>query len=408
MRSPGFATVAGRRDTACFSLGNVRPCFRVGAIGENEKRRYEQVGTTAAPGGERMALELKDVVKRVGAETHIHETSLKLGDDGFNILLGTTLAGKTTLMQLMAGLERPTSGEIRLNGKDVTGVSVQKRNVSMVHQQFINYPNFSVFENIASPLRVARAPRAEIDRRVGEVAEMLRLSPMLDRRPSELSGGQQQRTALARALIKDSDVVLLDEPLANLDYKLREELRDELPRLFRDRGCTVVYATSEPTEALLLGGFTATMHEGRVTQFGETSRVYREPRDLLSAQVFSDPPINSAAVVKRDGRFVLGDGVSWPAAAPWEGLPDGPYVMAIRPHHVTPSEQGGNAVRVEGRVLVTELSGSESVVHFELGDRTWISQSHGIHAFQVGETASFHVDTGQCLYFGEEDRRLAA
>jgi glycerol transport system ATP-binding protein len=408
VRSPDLATVAGRRDTACFSLVNVRPCFRVGAIGENEKRRYGQVGTAAAPGGERMALELKDVVKRVGAETHIHETSLKLGDDGFNILLGTTLAGKTSLMQLMAGLERPTSGEIWLNGVNVTGVSVQKRNVSMVHQQFINYPNFSVFENIASPLRVARAPRAEIDRRVGEVAEMLRLTPMLDRRPSELSGGQQQRTALARALIKDSDVVLLDEPLANLDYKLREELRDELPRLFRDRGCTVVYATSEPTEALLLGGFTATMHEGRVTQFGETSKVYREPRDLLSAQVFSDPPINTAAVVKRDGRFVLGDGASWPAAAPWEGLPDGPYVMAIRPHHVTPFEQGGNTVRVEGRVLVTELSGSESVVHFELGDRTWISQSHGIHAFHVGETASFHVDTGQCLYFGDENQRIAA
>jgi glycerol transport system ATP-binding protein len=150
------------------------------------------------------------------------------------------------------------------------------------------------------------------------------------------------------------------------------------------------------------------MHEGRVTQFGETSKVYREPRDLLSAQVFSDPPINTAAVVKRDGRFVLGDGASWPAAAPWEGLPDGPYVMAIRPHHVTPFEQGGNTVRVEGRVLVTELSGSESVVHFELGDRTWISQSHGIHAFHVGETASFHVDTGQCLYFGDENQRIAA
>ncbi len=355
-----------------------------------------------------MTLELRHVSKRVGAEMYIYESSLEFREDGFNILLGTTLAGKTSLMQLMAGLERPTSGEIWFGGKNVTGVSVQKRNVSMVHQQFINYPNFSVFENIASPLRVARLARAEIDRRVGEVSEMLRLTPMLDRRPSELSGGQQQRTALARALAKDSDLVLLDEPLANLDYKLREELRDELPRLFRDRGCTVVYATSEPTEALLLGGYTATMHEGRITQFGETATVYRQPADLLSAQVFSDPPINTATVTKQNGRFVLSEAVSWPVSGNQEALRDGRYAVAIRPHHVTPFAQEKNDVRIEGRVLVTELSGSESVVHFDLGGQTWISQSHGIHAFEVGASASFHVDTGQCMYFGDDNELLAA
>jgi glycerol transport system ATP-binding protein len=355
-----------------------------------------------------MILELRNVTKRVGAELHIFETSLEFREDGFNILLGTTLAGKTSMMQLMAGLERPTSGEILFDGKNMTGVSVQKRNVSMVHQQFINYPNLSVFENIASPLRVARLDRAEVDRRVGEVSDMLRLTPMLDRRPSELSGGQQQRTALARALAKDSDLVLLDEPLANLDYKLREEMRDELPKLFRDRGCTVIYATSEPTEALLLGGYTATMHEGRITQFGETATVYRQPADLLSARVFSDPPINTATVTKSNGRFALDQSVGWPAEGSREALQDGRYVVAIRPHHVTPFAQGKNGVQVEGRVLVTELSGSESVVHFDLGGQTWISQSHGIHAFKVGDSASFYVDIGQCMYFGEENELLAA
>lgn len=355
-----------------------------------------------------MTLELRNVVKRAGAETHIYETSLKFRDDGFNILLGTTLSGKTSLMQLMAGLERPTTGEIWFDGKNVTNVPVQKRNVSMVHQQFINYPNFSVFENIASPLKVARLPRAEIDRRVEQVADLLKLSPMLGRRPSELSGGQQQRTALARALVKDADVVLLDEPLANLDYKLREELRDELPKLFRDRGCTVVYATTEPTEALLLGGHTATLHEGRVTQFGETAKVYRQPTDLASAMVFSDPPINSAAVTKKGDRFVLNDQVSWQAEESQRGLSDGSYIVAIRPHHVTPVDHGANAVRVDGKVLVTELSGSESVVHFELGGGTWISQSHGIHAFNVGDHASFYVNTGRCMYFGQDYERLAA
>src|SRR3954451_13110772 len=230
-----------------------------------------------------MSLELKSVSKRVGADVHIHETDLVLAEGSFNILLGTTLSGKTTLMQLMAGLEPPTSGRVVFGGKDVTGVPVQKRNVAMVYQQFINYPNFSVYENIASPLRVAGVAKDEIARRVQKTADLLRLTPMLQRRPNELSGGQQQRTALARALVKDADLILLDEPLANLDYKLREELREELPKLFAGRNCIVVYATTEPVEALLFGGTTATLHEGRVTQFGPTASIYRKPSNLITA-----------------------------------------------------------------------------------------------------------------------------
>jgi glycerol transport system ATP-binding protein len=351
-----------------------------------------------------MTLVLKDVAKRVGAETHIYETSLELDSDGFNVLLGTTLSGKTTLMQLMAGLEKPTSGEVWFGGEDVTGVSVRKRNVSMVHQQFINYPNLSVYENIASPLRVARMDKQEIDRRVNQLAEMLKLAPMLKRRPNELSGGQQQRTALARALAKDADLVLLDEPLANLDFKLREELRDELPRLFKDRGCIVVYATTEPVEALLLGGKTATLHEGRVTQFGDTAKIYREPADLLSARVFSDPPINVAAIEKRGETFVLNDAISWTTQS---GLGDGRYTIGIRPHHVTPRPSGEDAVKIGGRVLVTELSGSESVVHFELEGETWVSQSHGVHPFEVGEHADFYMDVSRGLIFGENEELVA-
>jgi len=355
-----------------------------------------------------MTIELKTVVKRVGAEVYIHETSVAFESGGFNILLGTTLAGKTSLIQLMAGLERPTSGEIWLDGRNVTAVSVQKRNVSMVHQQFINYSNFSVFDNIASPLRVARLPRAEITRRVGKVAEILRLSGMLDRKPHELSGGQQQRIALARALVKDADLILLDEPLANLDYKLREELRDELPRLFKDRGCTVIYATTEPTEALLLGGHTATMHEGRITQFGPTAEVYRRPTGLRTARVFSDPPINTASVTKKGNRFTLNDRVGWDAQGAHAGLPDGHYIMGIRPHHVTPHGSGPGRVELEGTVLVTELSGSESVVHFDLDGQAWISQSHGIHPLKVGSVARFSMDIGKSKLFDLDDRLVAA
>jgi glycerol transport system ATP-binding protein len=351
-----------------------------------------------------MTLELRNVTKRVGSDTHIHETSLVLEPGTFNVLLGTTLAGKTTLMQLMAGLERPTAGSIHFDGRDVTGVPVQKRNVSMVYQQFINYPNFSVYDNIASPLRVAGLSSAEITARVGRAAELLRLTPMLKRKPNELSGGQQQRTAIARALVKDSDLILLDEPLANLDYKLREELRDELPRIFADRNCIVVYATTEPGEALLFGGNTATLHEGRVTQLGRTSDIYRRPRDLVTAKVFSDPPINVAEVTKHGDRIKLSGTVSLPAGAKARALADGRYTLGIRPHHISP-EPGG--APVEGRVLVTELSGSESVIHFDLDGRTWVSQSHGIHAFEVGSTARLHVDVEKALYFGPNQELVA-
>ena len=355
-----------------------------------------------------MAIELKEVVKQVGAETHIHPTTLALEEGVFNVLLGTTLSGKTTLMRLMAGLEKPTSGRVLFRGVDVTGVPVRKRNVSMVYQQFINYPSMSVFENIASPLRVAGRSRGEIERRVARVAELLGLTPMLGRRPAELSGGQQQRTALARALVKDSDLVLLDEPLANLDYKLREELREELPGILREKGATIVYATSEPHEALLLGGCTATLHEGRVTQLGPTLEVYRRPRDLASAQVFADPPLNTAAAVKRDGVFRLDGGdLRWPAAGPAAGLPDGRYTVGLRPYHITPSRVDGDALEVRARVLLAELSGSESIVHVEIGGRTWVSQSHGVHAVAVGVDEPMYVRTDRLFYFGDDGGRLA-
>ena len=234
----------------------------------------------------------------------------------------------------------------------------------------------------------------------GSVAELLQLAPLLDRRPAELSGGQQQRTALARALVKDADLVLLDEPLANLDYKLREGLRDELPRLFADRGCTVVYATAEPSEALLLGGHTATLHEGRITQFGPTGDVYRRPVDLTTAQVFSDPPINTAAVVKQGDRIGLSERRRLERRGRLRALPDGAYTRrAPAASRAAGAGAAGSGVDAEGKVLIAEISGSESVMHFELGGLTWVSQSHGVHAFEVGEMARFELDVGACLYF---------
>jgi len=351
-----------------------------------------------------MTLELKHVEKVLGQDVYIHPTDLVLEPGRFNILLGTTLAGKTTLMTLMAGLERPTSGQIWFNGRDVTRDAVQKRNVSMVYQQFINYPNFTVFENIASPLRVARIGEDEIRARVGQIAELLHISPMLERRPDELSGGQQQRCAMARAMVKDSDLILLDEPLANLDFKLREELREELPRLFTQRDRVVVYATTEPTEALLLGGWSAAMHEGRIVDFGPTERVYRHPRDLTTARVFSEPPMNLAKVQVADGYCTLSDGVGWQLT---NGLADGRYTIGLRPHHVLPQKNAPSDVEIKGQVVVAELSGSESIIHFNAYGTSWVSLSHGVHPFDPNQAVTLFADMNHCFYFDGSDKLVA-
>jgi len=355
-----------------------------------------------------MGIKLEQVTKRVGAEMHIYETDLVLEKGGFNVLLGTTLSGKTTLMRLMAGLEAPTSGQVWFDDRNVTGIPVRKREVAMVYQAFINYPSFSVFDNIASPLRVAGIPAHEIRSRVGDIAGLLKLTDMLDRLPAELSGGQQQRTALARALVKNAPLVLLDEPLANLDYKLREELRDELPKLFADTGATVVYATSEPQEALMLGGHTATMHEGRITQYGATAQIFRTPNTLRTARVFSDPPINTAIVTKQGDTFVLSETVKWPVAEKYSGMVDGSYTLGIYPHHITLGRVRDDSISVSGLVQVAEISGSESIVHVGVAGNSWVSESQGVHPFVVGDSTELYMQVGRCLYFGSDGELVAS
>ena len=349
-----------------------------------------------------MSLELKNVEKKVGIETHIYPTNIKLEKNTINVLLGSTLAGKTTLMQIMAGLDKPTSGEIWFNGENVTGKQVQKRNVSMVYQQFINYPSFTVYENIASPLKITGVDSGEIKERVGKVAELLKLSAMLDKKPDELSGGQQQRTALARALVKDSDLILLDEPLANLDFKLREELREELPKLFEDRECIVVYATTEPSDALMIGGNTATILEGKIIQYGKTLDVYNKPENLTSAKVFSDPPMNIAEISKSGDTCKLTDNsVEWKSNVK---IKDGNYKIGIRPHNITTYKEGSNTVEINGKVLISELSGSESLIHFTNGNLNWVSLSNGIQQKNIGENTKLFMNVDEFLYFDENNR----
>jgi glycerol transport system ATP-binding protein len=359
-------------------------------------------------------LELQSVTKVVDGETHIRDVSMALEQGTLNVLLGPTLSGKTSLMRLMAGLDRPSSGGILAGGADTAGVPVQKRNVAMVYQQFINYPTLTVYENIASPLRVARTDRATIDREVRRVAELLRLTPLLDRQPLELSGGQQQRTAIARAIVKKAGLVLLDEPLANLDYKLREELRAELPRIFSGSNAIFVYATTEPTEALLLGGNTATLHEGGVTQFGPTIEVFRQPRDLLTARTFSDPPLNTVEALKRGSGFDLAGGERVPVPPAFAGTPDGPCTLAFRAHHLSFRPAPPRTVVLPSTVEVTEITGSESYIHLRHGDSRWVMLTRGVHPLDPGARVEAHLDTRHIMVFDAtgaavaRDRSLAA
>ena len=349
-------------------------------------------------------LELRDISRTIRGVDHIAPTTLTLEKGTMNVLLGPTLAGKTSLMRLMAGLDAPTAGRILWDGSDVTGMRVQDRKVAMVYQQFINYPGLTVYDNIASPLRLMGKDRATIDRAVRDTAEMLKLTPMLDRKPLELSGGQQQRCALARALVKGAGLVLLDEPLANLDYKLREELRAEIPRIFEESGAIFVYATTEPEEALLLGGNTATLWEGRVTQFGPTPTVYRQPADATTARVFSNPPMNFVRCRKQGHRLTFGDHSQSLANAPadgvFAGLPDGDYTAGFRANHLHLNTHSGTAVEFRCTLGVSEITGSETFLHLSHGADRWVGLVHGVHDLQPGQEVSVWLDPAHVYLFG--------
>ncbi|MCB4769578.1 ABC transporter ATP-binding protein [Ancylobacter sp. Lp-2] len=350
-----------------------------------------------------MSLSLQDISLTVGGQHHLRDIALTLERGTVNVLLGPTRSGKTSLMRVMAGLDPTTTGRIIADGRDVTGQPVKKRSVAMVYQQFINYPALTVYENIASPLRVRGAPRAEIDRRVRAAAALLKLDNQLEKTPLKLSGGQQQRCAIARAVVRQADLVLLDEPLANLDYKLREELREELPRIFAETNAIFVYATTEPTEALMLGGNTACLAEGRLLQFGPAARVYRRPDSLEAAQTFSDPPMNIAEVTKRGRELVLPGGGAIAADGALAALGDGPYRLGVRAHHLELAPRPGS-LRVPGTVDVTEITGSESYIHVHAGPLRWVALVAGVHELEPGSPIAVHVDPARLFVFDPEGR----
>ncbi|WP_434457558.1 ABC transporter ATP-binding protein [Stutzerimonas urumqiensis] len=355
-----------------------------------------------------MSLTLEHVSRVVDHEVYIDDACLTFEPGSFNVLIGRTLSGKTSLMRLMAGLDKPTRGRLLMNGVDVTGVPVRKRNVSMVYQQFINYPTLTVFDNIASPLRQAGVAKGEIERKVRETAEMLHIEGFLGRYPLELSGGQQQRTAMARALVKDADLVLFDEPLVNLDYKLREELRQEMRELFKTRRTIAIYATTEPNEALALGGTATILHEGRVIQSGPTTEVYQRPQQVLAAELFSEPPINLIDGRIADGEVALEDDLHFALNADLAGLGEGAYRFGVRPSHIGLVPSNDDDLEVSGVVELAEISGSETFLHVRNGRFSLVLHLQGVHDYPVDSPIRVYIPTHKLFAFDAQGRLAQA
>ncbi len=351
-----------------------------------------------------MLLELAGIRKKVGAETWLYPLDLSLRESAVTILLGATRSGKTTLMRVMAGLDAPSAGRVLVDGQDVTGVPVRRRNVAMVYQQFINYPSMTVADNIASPLRL-RGQR-DVMARVQAVARTLHIQEFLDRLPAELSGGQQQRVALARALVKDAPLMLLDEPLVNLDYKLREDLREELGAMFAQGRSTVVYATTEPGEALLLGGHTAVLDRGELLQYGPTIEVFQRPASMRVARAFSDPPMNFMAA-HADASAIHVSGSADLRLPSGPDVPAGAVTLGLRAADLSLQESDGDC-RIPGQVQLAEISGSATYVHAQTPIGNLVAHLPGVRHHRLGDVITLHFSSRKAYLFGPDEKLLRA
>jgi glycerol transport system ATP-binding protein len=352
-----------------------------------------------------MGITVENISKSSQGHSVLNDVSFQVADGDFATLLGATGSGKTTLLRIIAGIERPDTGRILFDDIDVTKLAVQKREVAFVYQQFVNYPSLTIFENIASPLRIAKnsLSKSEINSKVEEAAELLGLSTVLNHRPEEISGGQQQRTAIARALVKGSRYIFLDEPLANLDYKLREELRGELKRIFRDRGGSVIYATPEPIDALSMATHIGYMQNGEILQYGPTRAVYEQPATAEVGAYFSYPSMNivTCTCSHREGLawIHVSDELqfSWPDKQ--ATIAEGTYSLGIRSHTIQATKTSENDIAFSSTVQLAEVVGSDTEIHLKHEDNSLIALIPSIVSHPLGEELQLHLDPTQCYLF---------
>jgi len=306
---------------------------------------------------------IENVTKTFGDTLAVDDVSLSIEDGEFVVLLGPSGCGKTTTLNMIAGLEKPTSGHIAIGGARVEHIPPDKRDIAMVFQSIALYPHMSVYQNIAFPLRMARVAKAETDRRVRDVADLLRIGELLERKPHQLSGGQRQRVALGRAVVRDPAVFLFDEPLSSLDAKLRVDMRVELKKLHERLGATFVYVTHDQVEAMTMADRVAVMDQGNLLQIGAPDDIYRRPANLMVAGFLGNPGMNFVGGrIESDGgeaRFA-GNGMSiaLPGALSAGAAPGRAVTLGIRPESVAVGA-GGDGAAVSGSVFATEPVGSD-------------------------------------------------
>ena len=340
----------------------------------------------------------------VADEPHLVDVSFQMERGGLYTILGRTLAGKTTLLKSIAGLLETDSGQITLDGGDFSSEPVWRRNVAMVYQQFINYPHLSVAANIAFPLKKQKLDRAEIQSRITAAMEQVGLQGFEDRKIQELSGGQQQRVALARSLAKRSEILLLDEPLVNLDYKLREQLRDELKSLisaeFNTRGI-VVYSTTDPREAMQFGGEVIVMDEGRVLQQGPAKDVFEHPATTRVAEITNDPGMNLWQAEREAEAFRISETLSVPVPKHLSDTAAGPCIIGFRAKDVVIDDAGSNF-----NVELSEISGSETILHLRQGESRMIARVEGVLDVALNDQIPIRFKTDQLYTFNADNSLL--
>ena len=331
---------------------------------------------------------LEAIRKSFGKTDVIHGVDIDIEEGEFIVIVGPSGCGKSTLLRMVAGLERVTSGEVRINGERVNDKEPMDRNIAMVFQNYALYPHMSVFDNMAYGLKIAKTPKSEIEERVNEAARMLQLEEYLTRKPRELSGGQRQRVAMGRAIVRKPDVFLFDEPLSNLDAKLRVQMRLEIKQLQRDLGVTALYVTHDQVEAMTLADRMVVMNDGIADQIGAPLDVYANPTTAFVAGFIGSPPTN----------FLY-------AASVGAEAPEGAQI-GIRPEHLALTTPGNG--RIDGTVVYSEPLGAETLVHLRIGGGEVLTarQDGGRPVPAEGEACGIGWVSAREMIFGPDGRRL--
>lgn len=346
---------------------------------------------------------LEDIVKRFKEITALKGISFSIQDGEFFALLGPTGAGKTTTLRIIAGLEKQDEGHILFDGQNANGLIPAERDVAFVFQQYSLYPNMSVYENLAFPLRspLRKMPEPEIKRRVTEAAEKLRIEHLLERKTARLSGGEMQRVSIGRAIVRQPRIYLMDEPLSNLDAKLREALRVELKHIQKVQHSTTLFVTHDQIEALTMADRIAVLDEGRILQIGTPHDIYDRPATTFVAQLVGTPRINLISASRANGKLIVKDTPLQLTAGEEVTLP-AEFLLGIRPEDVRLGADG----EFTGNVILTEPLGVETIVHLRVGEQMLLSIVPGAADVRVNEEVRFNVARERLHYFTLEGKRI--